>query len=239
MSELLNVEGKEYVAAVVAAKRFGYTKDYLLLLIKDGKIDGRKIGNKWYVYVPGAEAFFADAKVRREVRRKQISLERKRELKSHTKVRFRGNQRTAVLETLAIVLIGLSLGVTGYVGIDAQQTASVAGTTSSFFEKVAVSLHTLVYPENIAAPGDAIFPDTTSDASEVSNTGESIIVAPIDSFTEDAVNVVRDSFSDPVFVSVDPENPDTGIIVPEFRDGQGDAYRFLLVPITSNETGMQ
>lgn len=237
MTNLLNVEGREYTAAIDAAKQFGYTKDYLLLLIKDGKIDGRKVGNKWYVHVPSVGQFFAEAKVRKEERRKRISVERKKELKSHTRVRFTGNQRTAVLETLAIVVIGLSLGVTGYVGTTVQQTAYVGEGAVNFIERFAVSLYSLVYSDDGQFPVSA--PDTSGAPAlleqEEKTGGEGVVVIPAAEMTDETAESIRNSFSDPVEVSVDPNHPDTGIIVPKFKNGDGDMYRFLMVPVTNDE----
>lgn len=231
MTNTLNVEGREYTSAVVASKQFGYTKDYLLLLIKDGKIDGRKVGNRWYVHVPSAEAFFANAQARREERRHRISEERKSELRSHKRVRFTGNQRTAVLETLAIVVIGLSLGVTSYVGTTAQQTAYVGENAVNFLERFAISLYTFVYPDE----KKVVTSESKQSApmSEVAEPEVSFVVAPEDSFGRETVADIRESFSDPVEVSVDPEHPDTGIIVPKFKQGNGEAYRFLMVPVST------
>lgn len=240
MANTLNVEGKEYTAAIDAAKQFGYTKDYLLLLAKDGKIDGRKVGNKWYVHVPSTERFFADAQVRREERRKRISSERKNELKSHTRVRFTGTQRTAVLETLAIVIIGLSLGVTGYVGTTAPQTAYVGEGAVNLIERFAVSLYTFVYRGDEEGERRAENLPITSKGGEGATESEAapttgIIVAPAETFEVGAVTDIEDSFSDPVEVFVDPDNPDTGIVIPKFKNGDGDMYRFLMVPVTNDE----
>lgn len=232
MTNLLNVEGKEYTSAVVAAKQFGYTKDYLLLLAKDGKIDGRKVGNRWYVHIPSAEAFFKNAVERRKERRKEISLERKSELKSHARTRFIGSHRTAVLETLAIVVIGLSLGATGYVGTTAQQTAYVGEGAMNFIERFAISLYSFVSPRDSRTPVSDSAPLNLSGEESV-GPEEGIVVFPEDDTAEKVVRALEDSFSDSVDVSVDPENPDTGIVVPKFKQGDGEAYRFLMVPVTA------
>lgn len=237
MTNLLNVEGREYTAAIDAAKQFGYTKDYLLLLIKDGKIDGQKVGNKWYVHVPSVGQFFAEAKVRKEERRKRISIERKKELKSHTRVRFTGNQRTAVLETLAIVVIGLSLGVTGYVGTTVQQTAYVGEGAVNFIERFAVSLYSLIYSDDERlSTSESVAPAGLGSSEQKEKSGgEGVVVVPATDMTAETAESIRNSFSDPVEVSVDPEHPDTGIIIPKFKQGDGEAYRFLMVPIADNE----
>lgn len=235
MSNLLNVEGKTYTAAAVAGKQFGYSKDYLLLLIKGGKIDGRKVGNKWYVHVPSAQLFFKDAEVKREERRKQISLERKSELQEHLSVKLSGHHKTALVETFAILIIGLSLGAAGYMGT-ASQAATVSGNTFTFFEKVAVTFHSFLSseaPEEVA-PDEALAVDDASEGehSPVFRESEGFVVAPADEFSAESAASLRASFSDPVEVRIDPENPDTGIVIPEFKEEKGEPYRFLLVPMS-------
>jgi hypothetical protein len=42
---------------------------------------------------------------------------------------------------------------------------------------------------------------------------------------------IQGSFSDEVSVSIDPHNPDTGIIIPHFKDTDGEEYRYLIVPV--------
>ena len=236
MSSLLNVEGKEYTAATIAGKRFGYTKDYLLLLIKKGKIEGRKIGNKWYVHIPSAETFFKVHEEKKKERRKQVSQKRKTELKHHVRARVNGHHRTAVIETLVIVIIGLSLGVTGYMGTNAQE-ASIAGNAANFFERIALSFHAFISGEEVVVAPANIAVEPANNDTVIANTAkenqaiDSLIVAPEHAFTAESIDSIRDSFSDPVEVSIDPENPDTGIVVPMFRSGEGDAYRFLMVPV--------
>lgn len=235
MANALTIEGKEYVPATIAGKHFGYTKDYLLMLIKEGKIEGQKIGNKWYAHIPSAEEHFRVASEARENRRRQISLERKAELKKNSQVKKSHTQTTALVETLAIVVIGLSLGATGYVGSGALQYASVQNNDArTFFENVARSVYSFATPEQQVAEtitGDVRGVQTQSEVHEV----PALIVAPAEDFTEGAASDVRDSFSDPVEVVVDAENPDTGIITPVFKDGKkGDEYRFLLVPVQKN-----
>ena len=61
----------------------------------------------------------------------------------------------------------------------------------------------------------------------------SFVVAPDELFTSTTIDSIRDSFSDQVEVTIDPNNPDTGIITPEFKEGKGEPYRFLMVPVTA------
>lgn len=236
MANTLTVEGKEYVPATVAGKHFGYTKDYLLMLIKEGKIEGQKIGNKWYVHIPSAEEHFSVASKARELRRREISLERKAELRKNAHVKKSHTHATALVETLVIVIIGLSLGATGYVGSGAFQYASVQNDNArNFFENVALSMYSFVTPATQELAETVVSEPQSEVIQGVVTEAPAFIVAPAEGFSEGVVNDVRESFSDPVDVVVDPENPDTGIITPIFKDGKkGDEYRFLMVPVEKN-----
>lgn len=235
LSELIK-DGKIYVPATEAGKQFEYTKDYILLLIKEGKIDGQKVGHKWYVNLASAQEFFDTAKRERDVRRKKISQTRKEELKQHTEVRTVNYQRMAVVETLVIVVIGLTVGVTGYLGT-ATQTASLGSSEFNFLERFAISFYELISPrERERSVFERQIPTSLDDSLVGMHVGTStvtsFVVAPDEVFTTSTVEAIQDSFSDPVSVSVDSENPNTGIITPEFKTTKGEPYRFLMVPVT-------
>jgi len=238
---ILIVDGKEFVPATHAGKHFGYTKDYLLLLIKGAKIEGKKIGNKWYVYLPSAERYFKDAEKNRDVQRKAISALRKEELKHHAQSRTKTHHHKALVETLAIVVIGLSLGATGYFGSTTQVTAiHESGQAYHFLERLAISLYTFVSPGEVGyeSVGKIQVQDSDTSVSAViqgtfpTTSEESLIVAPVDVLTPDSITSIQESFSDYVEVVIDPENPETGIITPVFRDSESESYRFLMVPVT-------
>jgi len=66
------INGKTYTPATDVGKHFGYTKDYILMLVKQGKIEGEKVGNKWYAYLPSATEYFNIAKQEQAERRQAI-----------------------------------------------------------------------------------------------------------------------------------------------------------------------
>lgn len=247
MSSTLTIDGKEYVTAVLAGKKFGYTKDYLLMLAKQGKIDGQKIGNRWYINSTSAELFFKDAKKRKTERSMQVREERKLELKKHTRVKRKGYAKAALVETLVIVIIGLSLGATGYIGTSSN-VASAQNAEYGFFENFAIAIYeffsprteiTESYKTEMRAEGtsgsSSTIEETAISANIESVTHTSLVVAPDEIFTATTIESVENSFSDEVRVSVDPDNPDTGIIIPIFKEREGEAYRFLMVPVHNVE----
>jgi hypothetical protein len=264
------IEGKEYVPATIAGRHFGYTKDYLLMLIKGGKIDGKKIGNRWYVHLPSAERFFTLAVTKREERRKRISEERKAELRQYAQVQNSGSVKTvsikkqkrsasatvshvraALIETFVVVIVGLMLGVTGYVGT-VQHTAAVSeGGEQSFLKYLATALYNFISPadeiHSVTVPvvgqrqstpaQNADTLDTSAISAHIGTTTQTaLIVAPDTVFTSTTVDSVRDSFSDEVHVATDPAHPDTGVVTPVFKNGNGEPYRFLMVPVNATSS---
>lgn len=247
MSSVLIIDGKEFVSALAAGKHFGYTKDYLLMLIKQGHIEGQKIGNKWYVNIPSAERHFRIAREKREIRKKQVSRERKEELRQYAKVqkpaRKVSPRRTPLaLGALAVMVIAFSISAASIGGVPQQQAAVSEG--AGFFESIARALYDFVMPSHTEVL-EVTHPATTSVPMEESavsahvgtTTYTSLVVAPDELFTATTIESIQDSFSDPVTVAVDPLNPNTGIITPVFKDGeQGEDYRFLMVPVTKPAT---
>ena len=249
MTSVLSIDGKEYVPATIAGKHFGYTKDYILLLTKQGHIDGQKIGKKWYVNIPSAEKYFNRARERREVRKKAISQERKAELKKYAQVRMQTEKSSSYqifgVGALAVVVIALMIGTTGYLGTVSLQATAHNGAYG-FFENIARSLYEFISPKSeTTVTVQKILPtphenDSTSSEEESlsmsvgTTTHTAIIVAPEEVFTATTIESIQDSFSDPVNVTIDPNDPQTGIITPIFKKGAGDAYRFLMVPVKRN-----
>lgn len=265
MTNVLVIDGKEYTPATIAGPHFGYTKDYLLMLIKGGKIDGQKIGNKWYVHEPSTKIFFEEAAEKRKEKRRHMSEERKAELYAYTRDRIHSvsleksahrksisHVRMAIAETCMVVLIGFSLGTTAYMGSVNHIAAVQGGGEPNFFKYIAISLYDFINPQKeiapsfvpiegasrvenngVGAPTEDISIERTTATATPSTTTEAFIVAPEDALPANSVGAIRESFSDDVMVTPDSSNPDTGVVVPIFKDGEGESYRFLMVPINA------
>lgn len=241
MNTSLFSEGKEYVLATTAAKNFEYSKEYLLLLIKQEKIDGKKFGNRWYVHIPSAENFFVQLQKSNKEWREKIREERKRELALNTddvvlKVSDE-HRRVAVVETFAILFIGSVIGSIVYFTGQNNNTV-VATQRTPIMEHVAITLYEIITDErpnsNLAAV--AIPESTILDRAEpinVDGENDSLVVFKEDTEHAQKIESIRQSFSDPLTVTIDATNTDTGVIIPKFRDGDGEAYRFLMVSVVT------
>ncbi len=257
MHDTLTFNGKKYVTATTAGKHFGYSKEYVLMLIKAGKIEGEKVKHKWFVEVTSVEVYFAYAKQEREARLRKLSEIRKLELENRsaqvskspsTSFFSVGRQaRVALLETLVIVILGISIGSLSYVGVTAP-TASVASSDFEygFFEELALSVYNFVYSFNSESRDEILsmsHPSNNNSHSVLHGVGTtthtSFAISPNDLFTltTTSINSITESFSDDVAVSLDPDNLNTAVITPQFRDGTGEEYRFIMVPVvnTPNE----
>ena len=231
MSSSLTIDGKEYISAISAGKRFGYTKDYILLLIKNGKIEGQKIGHKWYVHPTSAEDHFETAKKHHEFQRQQMSLDRKAELAEKTHTKIQSHVRTAMVETLAIVVIGLSLGVTGYFSTGTQ-IATVKSSDTPYLENVALAWYSIFSNDS----EETYVINTIENEAQVSSetvVQEGLIILPENDDTENSIQKIKESFSDSVVVAADPNDSQTGIVTPVFKNATDEEYRFLMVPVTT------
>lgn len=230
MSNILTIEGKEYTSATSAGKHFGYTKDYILMLIKAGHFDGQKVGNKWYVYLPSAEEYFSRVATERVAQRKRISTERKAELKFHTYKKHKAHVHAALLETLVIVFLGSILGVAGYIGTSTTQVASVSQQDVSSYivlKNFAISLYDFISPRTI--PASVVSTQVSADTT----TTQGMVIAPESTFTATSADAVRNMFADEVQVVPDSEHADTGVVTPVFKNATDtESYRFLMVPVT-------
>lgn len=254
MSESIIFDKKKYVPATDAGKYFGYTKDYMLMLAKQGKIEGQKVGHKWFINLPSTEAYFIKAKYERELRRKKLSLSRKKELNQnedkgvHVKQqalqissRKISSVHVALFETVVIVLIGVSVGSFGYFGSTSTALVSQA-SASNFLNTFAISVYEFfggarndsevrVYVVEDTQPSQFVEGSPAVSMRLGTTTHTSLIVAPEEMLQMTEIASIQESFSDTVTVSFDEKNSNAGIVIPQFRDGEGDLYRFLMVPL--------
>lgn len=237
MSSILQIDGTEYHPAGDAAEFLGYTREYLLMLAKAGKIDGKKISNKWYIHLPSAEQFFVTQKDIKENRSRTVSEERAREFEVHA-VRKEHDERlkhrmgrgvVALAETVAVFAIGVFLGTSGYVGMQAANQQASLAAASNVIDTLALSLYRLVIPATVVTPTATYVAEITpASVSAVENTkpwtGE-LVHSP--------ASAIEDSFSDNIQLILDTEKS-IAVVTPVFKNSEGNATRFLLTPI---ETG--
>lgn len=259
MSRVLTINAREYTPAGEVAKHFGYTRDYILMLSREGKIDAQKIGHRWYVNFDSAKSFFARAKVERDERRREMSEIRKIELQNAVthaprEKHSRAKKSSRGVEVMAAVIVAFVVLGASYAGMYApsvNQHASVSDE-SSFLSGLATRFYEWLTPDwkreeqhsNVVVPASTTSVNSanksttrshaeneTSGVSATRTVHTSLVVGPDEVMTTTKVEEIKDAFSDEVSVSLDPHDPNTGVIVPHFKNGDGEAYRFVLVPL--------
>ncbi len=255
MHDTFTFNGKKYVTATTAGKHFGYSKEYMLMLIKKGKFEGQKVKHKWFVDIDSADEYFAHAERTREEQLKKLSEVRKQELQvksveasatvsERAVSRMSKHAQVAVFETVMIVVLGISIGSFSYLGTSTS-AAAVYASEYGFFKGLAVSVYDFFNDFKLSSQDEILRATHSQEEVHVTHAGEYATSAPafavstneLFTLTTTSVAAIAESFSDDVTVSIDSESVNTAVITPQFRDGAGEEYRFLMVPVvnTPNE----
>jgi hypothetical protein len=261
MSVLAQQNGVTYISSKDAAKRVGYTSDYIARLAREGKIVSRREGVQWLVELASLEMFLKAVEQAREERKAALREERRRE---------RAHHATGVVAQSAAPQARVATGATARVSLTSVATASSTGALAvddafpSAIRAHALAAGSLVSGLALAVVlvyGSTAVPVSTQTASlmdsfmhlaratwnfalpwqtkelaqvptgtEQDLTQRGIVVLPRDNEDARTVTQVQEAFSDDVIVRLD-EDRTTGTIVPVFKDGVGDEYQFVIVPV--------
>ncbi len=80
MKDILRIENKEFVSAQYAANLFGFTRDYVSRLCREGRVSGRRVGTGWFVEYESMKRFVVHAELERKHRNESLARERKKAL---------------------------------------------------------------------------------------------------------------------------------------------------------------
>lgn len=254
MNQVLEIEKSTMVTVKEAAERIGYSADYVGRLAREGKITAERIGRKWFVDLDSVKLFSLEAEAEKRIRSDAIREERKLELVKNDLIsrvdnatpRIEDADHKIAIAGAAIVMMCMALiGGLSYVVVQEDLQAK----DFAFGARVVASDATNNMQASIFSFGgifDFFFGESeVGEIVEVEEVDEVIVVqkevVPVTSKEPEGIVIlkgdtdaemiaaVRESFSDEVSVEVDGD--DTGIITPIFREGAGDAYRFLMVPV--------
>lgn len=152
----------------------------------------------------------------------------------------------ALTQTFAILAIGLAFGASNYFITEERMHASVGLTDVRFFEELAIAVYEFISPReqlviheqsnttsgaNFQSRNDEPSATTLADRMATSSARFSrVIVVPEDVSETAARRQLEESFSDEVEIAIDDVNADGGYIVPQFRGGISERYRFFIAP---------
>lgn len=230
MAGALEIDGKSLYPIKEAVQVTKYSRDYITRLARDGKIVASFIGRQWFVDVDSLNAYGASAALEMEVRKKQLSAERKEERRlqelakrqrSRQADKARALHVRAVVATSFVLVAGLWAGVAAHSLLGGLQPASV-------------------HPAQLAAPvGDrantvAQAPVTRGGESTMSlgslgEAAEGVLLLPQGS----ASATVPELFSDTVEVRKLPSGAQEVVRVDAAGQPVGEPLPFVMVPVMS------
>lgn len=215
------ISGKE------AAKKAGYSADYIARLAREQKIVGTQIDRQWFIDVESLRHFLNSAKIEKEARKRKLQEERVKE-RALREERVAGDTditskaHKASLET--IIASGVVAVVAVLIGTSAVSLySSLLGPSNNVAQ---------VNIQNVATQGntlsDAIQPIFTEVTAPVASStyGEGVLLLSPDTSTA-TVEKVQGMFSDPVEVTL--VDGTTGRVIVE-EDGQEVVYPVIIVP---------
>lgn len=85
--------------------------------------------------------------------------------------------------------------------------------------------HTIAFHLGLSTERTVVLEDASGKASE------GVVFLKEKNLGEGELEDIKNSFADEVRIDVDPEDPETGIVTPIFKERTGEAYRFLMVPL--------
>ncbi|PIR84934.1 hypothetical protein COU16_00240 [Candidatus Kaiserbacteria bacterium CG10_big_fil_rev_8_21_14_0_10_47_16] len=242
MSQYL-LTNKDFVPAKIAARRVGYTTDYVTRLAREGKVDARKDGRKWVVDLIAILTFAQDAEEEKNRRSQTLRAERKSELLVQSvpneflapsltisSPNVRAGRFVAFVETAIILVFGFAVGSFLYYTPTNTQleytAASINESGLAFLEHTAISFYSFINQGS----GSFAFGDIESSQNQTGGVQKhreySVVMQEGQALSTD---VMQNAFSDEVRVDFGTEIFDGGVVTPRFESGDGDAYRFKIL----------
>lgn len=254
MSQDLTIDKKKYVKASEAARLVGYSSDHVSRLARVGEIDAEKRGRSWYVDPESLKLFSLKVESEKRARGEEIRAERLHEravatrklndaaiLDEIDRSRQHAIFQTAVLSIALFLLFNLAwfsfesrLHVAnladGVHTIFSDVTDHVSFSVPPFISQFASFAFIERSRESIEVQQEIMIDDVIRPSDDEAFEG---IIIFDDEDDIQAVEAVRESFSDEVQVEFDGE--DTGVVTPIFQERDGESYRFLLVPVDERD----
>jgi len=241
-------EEKNYISLAEAEKYCSYSQDYLSLRARQGKLKAVKFGRNWVTkkewldeYSGKAEEYNNDFKVKKVSPPKNLPLEPSLSINV-----LRPQFVLAIALAVVFLFAGIFFNKESFKIVidnisDSSQLAKVGKgngeilkdyfswigqeykNANDFLEKKISQSWKMITqflqkPRKIAA--ETIIPTLTK---------EGLVVIPSTEKDEGVKKKIKESFSDEV--RVEPEDKSSGIIIPVFREREGEKYLYILVPI--------
>jgi len=236
----IEIDGKKLTSIKEACSDVTYSRDYVTRLAREGKIIASLIGRQWFVDVDSLKNYAAQSQVESELRKAQLSEERKQEQLFHkTKEQQQvahqqvaSSVRTrAMMASGSVLALGLTLGVFGYTvfatpfNLNFAFSPSPSGVTQS--SQAAANANSVPAQDNVTKDTkDTALEFSTKDVANFASSENGILILPRGESVDPA-----DVFSDEVEIRTATSGQQTAVLVSVDADQADRAVPFVLVPV--------
>lgn len=160
MSTSIQIDGTNFLPIKDAAKLVSYTRDYVARLAREEKIVAKQIGRQWFVDTISLKNFAEAVALEQEVRKRELSLERKREqvvkqvVLDYKTVQSK-KRALASVQARMIAFLVLGCGLTAGLGIHTAMTLVPSASSSVAQIAMTLPLEKTLVPE--PAPVERVF----------------------------------------------------------------------------------
>lgn len=239
----IEIDGKKLTSIREACSEVSYSRDYVTRLAREGKIVASLIGRQWFVDVPSLHNYVAQSKLEAELRKAQLSEERKQEqLFQKTKEQQQESQKKsaasvrtrAAVASGSVLALGLAFGVFGYAMLATPSTMHVTFNESSRgvtqTSQTAANANAAGSSErDVSDPADAHEAAPVFSAREVmslDSTENGILILPQGENTDPAA-----AFSDEVHIRTATSGKQTAVLIDAEGEKADREIPFVLVPV--------
>jgi excisionase family DNA binding protein len=242
MSVPVKINGITFDTPKQAAIVFGYSRDYVTRLAREGKISASQIGRQWYVNLDSLKNYAEVSHIEADIRKAHLSAKRKQEQLLHSvKEQHETNrektaaaaQKKAFVATGSVLAVGLLAGVFGYSALMTQSSfdSAISQTTATNqYSQMAANAKTAM---NTNASDTAVTrSDTNTESSAIETTesiSQGILVLPLGANTDPAA-----VFSDEVRIYTATSGKQTAVLVDVNGVESDREIPFVLVPVKTD-----
>jgi len=244
MSDALTINGRILLPVKELATRSRYSRDYITKLAREGQVVAAQIGRQWFVDEDSLKAFSEASEIESEVRRKHLSLERRRERELKSKVERLWDvipKRPQYSPARALLLSVLIMSGALFSLVAARQIPHVVTHIATLQKAQSVlvggpeMINEITQSELIAPELEGsvrghvvVFEDTSSQERLANPTQGLLLLSDAFALGTSAAHIAS-VFSDPVSVTF--TNSHEGVVAPR-QAGRGAPIPFVMVPIS-------
>ena len=236
----IEIDGKKLTSIKEACSDVTYSRDYVTRLAREGKIVASLIGRQWFVDLESLKNYAAQSQAEAELRKAQLSEERKQEQLFHktkeqqqaARAHVASSVRTrAVLASGSVLALGLTLGVFGYTvfstPFDLHFAASPAQNGVTQSSQAAANVKAAMQQDKpIEAAPEAAPVFSTREVVSFGSPQNGILILPSSTSTDPA-----DVFSDEVEIRTATSGQQTAVLVSADSSKADRTVPFVLVPV--------